>query len=250
MSSSGTGPTDTGPCFYCPELPPEGEAATLAEAEARHAGAARRIRVGDFIGLIDGRGTRASAVVESISRRALTFTVDRRQKLPPPAPSLIVATAVPKGERFRTMIDMLSQLGVAGIIPLECERGVVKPARSSASRWQRVAVEACKQSRNPYLPEIPAAMTLEQSLARCADADRLVYADARGGPLEDSVEGDGNLWLYVGPEGGFTDAEKALLRDRGARAATLGGNILRVETAAVAGAALAMLSAGRPAAKG
>lgn len=236
---------DTGPCFYCPELPPEGEAGALVEAEARHAAAARRLRNGDVIGLIDGRGTRASAVVESLARRSLTFIVQRRWKVPPPLPRVFVATAVPKGERFRTMIDMLSQIGVAGIMPLECERGVVKPARSSPGRWRRIAVEACKQSRNPYLPEIFPGMELEESLARSDAADLLVYADAGGGPLEDCVAADENFWLYVGPEGGFTGTEKKLLSSRGARPVSLGGNILRVETAAVAGVVLAMLSAGR-----
>lgn len=229
-----------GPCFYCPDLPAVGESHRLADEETRHAGASRRIRAGDTIGLIDGRGTLASAVVESVARRTLTFTVQERRSVPPPTPSLVVASAVPKGERFRTMIDMLCQIGVAAIVPLHCERSTVRPRQASGQRWRRVAIEACKQSRNPFVPEIGAPVTVHESLVRVAETDALVYADAGGGPLDGAPAARGRLHLYVGPEGGFTEAEKSLLADSGARAVGLGGNILRVETAAVAGAVLAL----------
>lgn len=238
---------DTGPCFYCPDLPAEGERHRLAEAETHHAGASRRIRVGDTIGLIDGRGIRASAVVETVARRTLTFTVGERRSVPPPRPSIVVASAVPKGERFRTLIDMLSQIGVAAIVPLHCERSTVKPRRSSGERWRRIAIEACKQSRNPFVPEIAEPVNVRDSLARIGEADAVVYADAGGGALSPFIALQGDLHLYVGPEGGFTDGEKSLLAERGARAVGFGDNILRVETAAVAGAVLGLLSAGHPA---
>lgn len=232
----------TGPCFYCPDLPAEGERHRLAEAETHHAGASRRIRVGDTIGLIDGRGTRASAVVETVARRTLTFTVGERRSVPRRAPSIVVASAVPKGERFRTLIDMLSQIGVAAIVPLHCERSTVKPRRSSGDRWRRIAIEACKQSRNPFVPEIAETVDVRGSLARIGEMDRVVYADPGGGPPSPSVDVQGDLHLYVGPEGGFTDGEKRLLAERGACAVGFGDNILRVETAAVAGAVLGLLS--------
>lgn len=233
---------DTGPCFYCPDLPAEGERHRLAEVETHHAGASRRVRVGDTIGLIDGRGTRASAVVETVARRTLTFIVGERYSAPPPRPSIVVASAVPKGERFRTMIDMLSQIGVAAIVPLQCERSTVKPRRSSGDRWRRIAIEACKQSRNPFVPDIAECVDVRGSLARVGETDAVVYAEVGGGVLGDSLAVRGHLHLYVGPEGGFTDGEKDLLAARGARPVGFGENILRVESAAVAGVVLGLLS--------
>lgn len=237
--------SDTGPCFYCADLPAEGDKSCLAEAETHHASASRRIRVGDTIGLIDGRGTRASAVVETVSRRTLAFTVCRRQQLPSPSPSIVVASAVPKGERFRTMIDMLSQVGVAAIAPLHCERSTTRPRRSSGDRWRRIAIEACKQSRNPFVPEIAEPVGLRESLTRVTTTDVLAYAEAGGDPLDGLSTGGGRLYIYVGPEGGFTDNEKSLLEKRGARPVGLGDRVLRVETAAVAGAVLGLLSTAR-----
>ncbi|MGA8260787.1 MAG: RsmE family RNA methyltransferase, partial [Arenicellales bacterium] len=215
--------------------------AVLGEEETHHAGASRRIRVGDEIGLIDGRGTRAVAVVESVSHRALEFTVRARRRLRP-GPSVSVAAAVPKGERFRTMIDMLSQIGVASIVPLVCERSMVRPRRSFSERWRRVAIEACKQSRNPYVPEIAEPKSLGDSLARIRDGDTIGFADAGGGMLTDVLPARGAFHLYIGPEGGFTEGEKALLGGAGGRPVNLGDNVLRVETAAVVAAALSLLA--------
>lgn len=237
-------PRDTGPCFYCPGLPAEGGSGSLGEEEARHASAARRIRAGDSIGLIDGLGTRARAVVDAVTRRSLTFTVHERRCVPPPSPAIVVATAVPKGERFRTLVDMLAQLGAAALVPLNCEHSTVKPRASSVARWRRIAIEACKQSRNPHVPEIAEPLTLPESLARVGDGDALVYADAAGGRLEDCLGANGRLHLYVGPEGGFSDDEKQRLTGSGARPVAFGGNVLRVETAAVAGVVLGLLTAG------
>lgn len=228
--------TDTGPCFYCPDLPEAGEKADLAEEETHHASAARRIRVGDTIGLIDGAGTRAAAVVEVVARRRLRFTVQERFLVPRPQPSVVVASAIPKGERFRVLIDMLSQVGVVGVMPLVCERGAAKPRSSAVERWQRIAIEACKQSRNPHVPVIHAPCSVTDSLATVPANGTVVFADVDGRPAADGLPESGDLFLYVGPEGGFSDAEKNLLHDRGARALNLGANILRVETAAVAAA--------------
>ncbi|MDZ7842815.1 MAG: RsmE family RNA methyltransferase [Gammaproteobacteria bacterium] len=237
----------TDPCFYCPDLPAVGGSHQLSEEESRHAGASRRIRAGDTISLLDGGGTLAAAVVDAVSRRALAFTVRERRTVPPPGTALTVACAVPKGERFRTMVDMLTQIGVAGIVPLRCERSTVKPGPSTVDRGRRIAIEACKQSRNPFVPAIAQPVSVHESLARIPGTAVLAYAEAGGGALAERLEESDSLCLYIGPEGGFTEAEVSALAGRGARPVGLGGNILRVEMAAVAGAVLAMIPAERPA---
>lgn len=231
------GDRDTGPCFYCADLPDTGGKGGLEEEETHHASASRRVRVGDTIDLIDGAGSRAVAVVESVARNQLAFTVRERRKVAAPEPAIIIASAVPKGERFRTLIDMSSQIGVAGIIPLICERSTVKPRRSSGQRWQRIAIEACKQSRNPYIPVIHPAQDIAASLDGVPADGTIAVADAVGEAPRKVVPASGFCYFYIGPEGGFTDAERQLLLDHGARMLTLGDNILRVETAAVVAAA-------------
>lgn len=234
------GRDDGGPCFFCPDLPDAGGRAELGEEETHHAGSVRRIRVGDRIGLIDGLGSRAVAVVESVSRRRLTFTVSERRRLPDPDPAVHIASAIPKGERFRVMIDVLSQAGVAGIRPLLCERGTVRPRRSSGERWRRIAIEACKQSRNPRVPGIREPQSVEESLKDVPAGAVLAFADFAGEPARALLPGRGSLCLYIGPEGGFTDDERSLLREAGAAPVSLGDNVLRVETAAIVGAVLGL----------
>lgn len=230
------------PCFFCPVVPREGEQGALDKQETRHASTSRRIRVGGMIGLIDGAGVRASAVVDSVSRWALVFTVLRRRRMQPAARSLVVLSAVPKGDRFRLLIDMLSQIGVTAIAPLQCEYSTVKPKRTSVDRWRRIAIEACKQSRNPYLPKIHPPLDLRGSLALVGQQDTVIYADPRGSRFDDRLSPSAGLYLYIGPEGGFTDAEKRLLHGAGGRSVSLGTNVLRIETAAVAGAVLGLLA--------
>lgn len=231
-----------GPAFFCREVPAVGGKGALDEDEARHAGTARRIRVGDAVALIDGAGTRAAAVVEAVSRRGLEFTVRERTRVPRPAVSVFVASAVPKSERFRTLIDMLTQIGVAGIVPLVCERSTVKPKRSALDRWRRIAIEACKQSRNPYLPRLEEPRSVRASLDRVPRGGVIAFADIEGEALPGMLPARGSLHLYVGPEGGFTGTEFDALRAAGARPVSLGGNVLRVETAAVVAAALGLSS--------
>lgn len=213
----------------------------LEEEETHHASASRRVRVGDRIALIDGEGVQAVAIVEAVSHQTLTFTVEGRRRVPPPSPAVWIASAVPKGERFRTMIDMLSQTGVTGVVPLVCERSAVMPKASARERWRRVAIEACKQSRNPYVPDIRETQSLEASLAWAGPQDVIGFADLDGNMLDAVVPRAGVFRLYIGPEGGFTDTEIALLRDAGGLAVNLGTNVLRIETAAVVGAALSRL---------
>ena len=234
---------DIGPCFYCPDLAEAGDKASLPEGETRHAGAARRIRVGDAIGLIDGKGMRGTGIVETVARRKLTVTIKERTRVKPPVLSLYIASAVPKGERFRTMIDVLTQIGVAGIVPLICDRSAVKPKSSSLDRWQRIAIEACKQSRNPRVPEILEPCSVRDALDAVGGQDALAFADMNGASLEGIRPSKGRLYLFVGPEGGFADSETNLLRGHGGRPLNLGGNVLRIETAAIVGAALGLLSA-------
>jgi 16S rRNA (uracil1498-N3)-methyltransferase len=181
-------------------------------------------------------------VVETVARQGLGFTIRERHQAPMPEPWLIVASAVPKGERFRNMIDMLSQLGVAVIVPLSCERSAAKPKPSSGARWRRIAIEACKQSRNPYVPDISEPVSVDDSLTGVEESDSVLYAEPGGDKMGTGLSARGRLRLYIGPEGGFTERELILLMEHGARPVALGGNILRVETAAVAGAVLALLS--------
>lgn len=229
------------PMFYAPRLEGAGTAVTLEGDEARHALASRRLRAGDSLALFNGEGTVADAVIVDLDRRGqrLRARLEAVEQAPDPV-AITLAAALPKGERAGVMLDMATQLGMTRFLPLTCERGVVK-ANADTSRWKRICLEACKQSRRPWLPEIVSTAAPADAAARCAGEGTVWLADPDGEPVAREVaswRGSEAISFFVGPEGGFTEAEIAQIADAGGRRVSLGKGILRVETAAVAGLSL------------
>jgi len=150
-----------------------------------------------------------------------------------PSPALTVAFAPVKGDRPEWVVQKLTELGIDHIVPLVTDRSVVVWAgpRSARAieRLRRIAREAAAQSRRSWLPSIGEPTRLDRWAADGATEAGLALADPDGGPpsLELPV-------LAVGPEGGWSDAERALRLP----SVRLGDAILRAETAAVAGAGL------------
>ncbi len=234
------------PLFYCPDLPDVvGSRAVLAGDEAGHALGARRLQVHDDIGLFDGHGTAARAVVTAIDRRRKTLEakLTERRRMPVPRPAVHLACALPKGDRQSVLLDMATQLGMVRFTPLLCARGVVKPNPNTLDRLRRICLEACKQSRRFYLPEIETPAS-PRELARSSAPGSLWIAHPATDAVPLSAAANSNtLTLLIGPEGGFTDEEVKAAIAGGARPFSLGTGILRIETAAVAALTLATLGA-------
>ncbi len=148
-----------------------------------------------------------------------------------PAQLLTVAVAPPKGDRLSDLVRSLTELGVGAISLIETERSERQPG--TLERLQRITGEALKQCRRAHLPQLSMGSsipTLVQSGARLTVLDRSGRAAAPGTPAP--------LTLVIGPEGGFTPAELAALTAGGAATVRLAGPILRIETAALAAAAV------------
>ena len=221
------------PTFYLDEGFDEGSQITLSGKEAWHALGVRRLNVGDPIRLIDGKGARALATVESLEgRNQACLRVAELTQIPPQQPNIVLATAIAKGDRQSTVLDMATQLGISAWQPLLCDRSVSKVGKNSYQRWQRICLEACKQSGSAWLPELlPAAKP--EDVAREADAAgrQVLLAHPDGAAVDSSSAAD--KLLMIGPEGGFTDDEVKRIVSAGANKVSLGQQILRIETAAV-----------------
>jgi len=234
----------TEPLFYAEHLPDAGAAFTLTGDEAHHAAASRRLAPGDTLWLFDGRGGLARATLGQITQRGreLALRIDERRTEPPPQPSLHLACALPKGDRQGVLLDMATQLGMTQFTPLVCERGVAKTGTQGPGRWRRICLEACKQSRRVYLPEIREPASPAQVAARhrgswIAHPSGVAAGEMLAGTLPDA------LTLLVGPEGGFTEEEVRQAVEHGAHAVSLGSAILRIETAAISLLAVISLAA-------
>jgi 16S rRNA (uracil1498-N3)-methyltransferase len=204
-----------------------------------------RREVGDRVELFDGSGLSYLARVLQFEKgEALLQAEGPATPETPTSCTIQVGTAVPKGDRFGWMVEKAVELGVARLSPLIAERSVVDPRESKLDRLRKAIVEASKQSGRSRLMEIEAPSELKPFL-ESGEGLRLLADPAGAAPEEWPAIARGELVrLAVGPEGGFTDAERALALEQGWRPIRLGPNILRIETAVVAGVAAILARCG------
>jgi len=219
---------------------PAGDRAVLEGDEARHLTRVLRAKVGDAVSLFDGRGREWPARVASIGRDRVELdagepTIDPLSARIP----LALAVALPKGDRQKWMVEKLTELGAARLVPLETTRGVAEATASAQARLERVVIEACKQCGRNTLMEIAAGRPLDRLLAEVPAGACVVIAHPGGRPLDAATVSSTatEIIALVGPEGGFTDEELCIADRAGVIRISLGPHILRVETAAIALAA-------------
>ena len=227
--------------------PPSAGQAILTGDEARHCSRVLRAQVGDTSRVFDGRGTEGPACSTAIARD--TVTIDLGAPLaadaPPPVP-LTLAVALPKGDRQKWLVEKLTELGTARLVPLVTERGVAEATDAARERLKRGVIEACKQCGRNTLMEIAEPATLGDLAARHPAAVRLIAHPGSGPLSEKSLTTAGQpiaeIVAAVGPEGGFTPEEIDFAATAGFCQVSLGGHILRIETAAIALAVWASLA--------
>lgn len=200
--------------------------------EAHHARSVLRLEAGDRVRLADGAGLAAEAEITACGKKGLTLLVGAPVVLDDgPASLLSVAVAPPKGDRLSDLVRGLTELGVGEIILLETERGERFPG--NPDRLRRIAGEALKQCCRARLPAL-GAVTDIPALARSGAS--LTVLDRSGSPAAPGTPRP--TTLVIGPEGGFTGGELAALQQAGATTVRLATPILRIETAALAAAAV------------
>jgi 16S rRNA (uracil1498-N3)-methyltransferase len=196
-----------------------------------------RLQEGDELGLLDGVGTLAQAVVSGVagSRHSpvLQCRILAREEQPPPQVKIRLFVAPPRAKLMAAVIRQATELGVWRISPILCERSVARPAEMAKMRgWQAEAVAAVKQSGNLFLPILDPPRDFSESLE--AGWDWGLYGDPEEAPGQAAVDWTdfaGELGVWIGPEGGFSPEERAALRTRGVRPVRIGQWTLRVETA-------------------
>jgi 16S rRNA (uracil1498-N3)-methyltransferase len=219
--------------------------------EAHHAVAVRRLRAGEGVVLTDGVGTLVTGTVVATGKRDLTFEAVEVVAVPAPDPSLTVVQALPKGDRGERTVEVLTEIGVATIVPWAAGRSVAvwkgeRGARSLA-RWRSTAREAAKQSRRGWFPEVtdPASTTELVSVVSAADLAVVLHEEAVTPLSSLDVPATGSLVVVVGPEGGLTDGEVATYAAAGAVPVRLGAEVLRTSTAGLAACAALLARTGR-----
>lgn len=229
--------------FYIPSSAWNVESLILDEEETHHCAEVLRLQVGNRLTVFNGAGTEALAEITAVSKRSVSLkTVMVSKSLPPPA-RITLGQAIPKGKNMELIIEKATELGASEIIPLVSERTVVRldveEARKKQEKWQRVAIEACKQCGQNWLPKVSLPLSVDRLLASKPAAELLLL-----GAIEDGAKRVKDLlaewpstpksaFVMIGPEGDFTPAEMGAAKSYGFRPITLGPIILRAETAAI-----------------
>ena len=148
---------------------------------------------------------------------------------------------LPKGDKMELIIQKAVELGVHEIIPVEMKRCVVKldakKADKKIARWQQISESAAKQSKRMLIPEVHSVMTYKEAMKYAAELDVALvpYELAKGmketRELISAIQPGQSVGIFIGPEGGFEEAEIELALESGAKSITLGKRILRTETA-------------------
>jgi 16S rRNA (uracil1498-N3)-methyltransferase len=231
--------------FYCENI--SGNVVELGEQETRHAVGVMRLGKGECIEVVDGKGGIVTAVIENAGKKKILLKIESFKKVPPKQTGrVIIATSIAKGDRFEWLISKCTELGVDRIVPVIFER-TVKLAKgdNAADRWKNVAVSAIKQCGSLFLPVIDRPIEFSKAI-EIIKAEYPLAKFVVGWCGDEAVNVDmldiigKDVVAVVGPEGGFSPADEKLFMQIEIEKVSLGENILRTETAAIAFGAIFM----------
>ncbi len=215
----------------------------LVGQEAHHAARVKRIRTHEQIGILDGQGRIGIGIVREIagpkSKPSITIELCTINTFDPITPAVEIWSALPKGDRLDRMIDQLAQLGVSTFRPLICDRSQRKPETIRQDKLERIAIEAAKQCHRPWNLQFGDPIGFAKAIK---DPD-VVLADASG-DTPASLGGSGDrIVVLIGPEGGWSDAERTQIVATGVRMIRFGIFVLRIEAAACAASSVVLCRA-------
>lgn len=236
-------------------LPPEScnaDLLVLEGREARHAAQVIRLRPGDLLTVLNGRGDLLDCEVQESRHDRLALRVLVRRHSPPPPCPIMLIQAVPRGRVMDDIVTKATELGASRVIPVLTARTVVhlddSAAGAKSDKWLQSAVEAVKQCGNPWLPRVDAPVSFDSLIAQPASAElSLVCALTPDSTcpgecirrfIINNQRPPRSVSVWIGPEGDFTPEELGAIRAAGAHAITLGPLVLRADTAATSAIAI------------
>jgi 16S rRNA (uracil1498-N3)-methyltransferase len=214
--------------------------------EARHLTRVLRVEAGQRYEISDNRNVYL-AEIETARKESVVFRTLEKLPAAPAAARIKLYAALIKFDRFEWIVEKATELGVTEIVPVEAarsDRGLEKAAAKRVERWRRIALEASQQSRRTHLPEIQEPVSLALALARTGTCRFVLDEHPEAALLMKALPAErtaqDTVAILTGPEGGWTEDERASFTAAGWAPVSLGPLILRAETAVIA--ALAVVS--------
>lgn len=221
--------------FYASEKNFSQNKITLSLEETRHLRDVLRLREGAKVNIFDGAGREFLGEIESISKKETILKI-LEEVAPVSSESdlnLTLAAALLKSEKFDLVIQKAVELGVTKFIPMNTKRSDVKlkDAEKKIERWQKIALEAAKQCGRAKLMQIEMPQDFAV-LLKSVEGVKILFAERSGNKFAE-IKPDKKITAFVGPEGGWDDSEIEFAASHGCQIITLGGRILRAETAVI-----------------
>ncbi|MEK6742352.1 MAG: 16S rRNA (uracil(1498)-N(3))-methyltransferase [Nitrospirota bacterium] len=215
---------------------------TVVDDDVRHIGAVLRKQPGDLLTLLDGQGKEYTVRITAIEKTEIdTEIVDRRERKPL-SPMIILGQGLPKSDKMDWIVQKATELGVSSLAPIVTERTIlkVKDEEKRVARWQKIAREAAMQCDRPDIPQVKTIRSFSTFIRTLAPGPQtllLLPWEEGTEPVKNVLRGQKDLKhvvVLIGPEGGFSQAEADAAKEKGFHLVSLGPNILRTETAAIA----------------
>lgn len=215
---------------------------TLDKRESHHLVKVFRARAGESVEVLDGRGARYHGRLKEPNARAAVIEIEKMEQVPAPRLEVTLLQALPKAKAMDLILRMASEIGVSAMQPVYTDQSEVRlvddRVDGKVEKWRATTMEASKQCGLAYLPEVRSPISLrdwlDQNVASGSELRIVASLEAGSRPLLDTLLVGGlsaNIVLAVGPEGDFSVAEYAALRQGGFIPVRLGANVLRAETA-------------------
>ena len=219
----------------------------IDSSESHHIIHVKRLKIGDSIIVFNGTGDEFEAEIEDIEDNRVNVRINQQKTISKEnIVEINVAFAIPKGKRSHLLIQKCTELGVHKLIPINYARSVVKlkdDCSVKIEKWQKIAIEASKQCGRNTITEIGNVVDFDNILNTLDSYDLPLFACSQSDSdnLKNTLQEHpkpNNILSFIGPEGGFTSNEIEMAKRAGCKFVSLGSQILRVETAAIAVSAI------------
>lgn len=226
------------PGFYTPRMQPSDTLHSIEGEEYHHIVHVFRHKQGDVIKLNNGKGVIAEAVIDEISKKAVIVSIKSIKTEDPIKPHIHACFPLLRNKNDHLIIEKLTELGVREFTPVLYERTVRTPSKNTIDKFEKAAVAAVKQCDNPYKPKINGVADFTDLILKAEPNKESLYlaaAERYADRFPDSIITylPERIYIIIGPEGGYTDREIALMINKNISLVSLGKLVLRAETAAI-----------------
>lgn len=219
--------------FYVPPENFYNHRVSLSLEESKHLREVLRLRVGNEVSVFDGKGKEFLCIVQEVGAKRDSSVLKIQSEISPTSPEsdldLTLGVTLLKGEKFDLVVQKSVELGVTKLVPISTKRADATNVR--LERWQKIAVEAAKQSGRAKLMQISQLLDFAEFIETASNA-KVLFSE-RNGTNFSSIKSDKKITAVVGAEGGWEDSEIEAAQKNNFQIITLGGRILRAETAAI-----------------